>query len=402
MIPFDIDKITFQHVRIKRTTTGSGGMVRVLDEEASSKNNEVFVNLKSDWSLVRRFKKINEQSEFLEPVLGCIAWYDGVMIALEKHAMGDVEDEETIGDHTSQWKSNIENNLDWLRQYVAHDPMIPWFVDGYQVYRFIEAVAEEDLSSDGAFAQVPAICHEFKSMDSKDIFEMPKTKMCLRFRTEGNVLQPARSALSAPIWRNLAAVGQKELKNAAEDDDSGVVHKVRNTKQFDRVDKHLAVNVDFALKAANDLQGPFGIEVSEPLNLDTLIVKLGTVNLPGVARSIRKSYDIGIQFTHALAWLIGLTDKTHTLESYMAVRGVMKYLTGAGVYRKKAMEHSALFHKGCDINSVPHYTREEALEAYEKNVQNLDWDEFLRLQDMKAGRNKGGKIQSAGGLMNAD
>lgn len=394
MIPFDINKLTVDHVWVKRVTTGSGGRVTVVDTEASSRGNEVYKQLPSDWAIVRRFAKTNESSSFLNPVLCSVAHYDGKMIALEMNAMGSkAEDEVELAGEITLWKSQIERNVDLLAKETANEDK--WYVDGFSVYTFTEGM-EEHLSQDGRFASVPVVSYKLISMDTR-AFSLTESRVCLKYTTQGD--DPV-SAMSPPIWKSLTTVGSKEMKKSGED--TGVSHITTVNHQFDRVDSLLAVNVDFALKAARELSEVFGFESIEPLNLDYLMTELGTVNLPTVDKSIRQTMDIGIQFTHTMAWLIGLIHRTDTLDAYMAIRGVMKHLTGIGIYRKKAFDHSSVYQKGMDINAVPLMGIDEAADSYHKRLDGMDFSDWVKLQKMEENRGRTGQADRVAGLMTGD
>lgn len=397
MIPFDISKMTVDHVWLKGVTTGSGGRITVVDKDKSTKAKDVYKQINSDWSIVRRFAKVNEASRFLNPVLCAVAYYDGKMIALEMNPLGSkAEDEMDMGDGVvTKWKSQIEKNVDLLLNDTKEGD---WFVDGFSVYQFANG-QEENLSSDGRFQSVPVESYKLLSMDTR-AFALRESRVCLKYTTKGNVLQKSVSAMSPPIWKSLTTVGSKEMKKSK--DDTGVCHTTVSNHQFDRVDNLLAVNVDFALKAARELSEVFGYESIEPLNLDYLMVELGTVNLPTVDKSVRQTMDIGIQFTHAMSWLIGLIHRTDTLDAYMSVRGVMKYLTGLGIYRKKAFEADSVYKNGADINSIPLMGIDEAVESYEKRLDGMDFSEWVELNRLEESRGRTRRADTATGLMTED
>jgi hypothetical protein len=86
----------------------------------------------------------------------------------------------------------------------------------------------------------------------------------------------------------------------------------------------------------------------------------------------------------------------------MSVRGVMKYLTGIGIYRKKAFDSGSVYKKGMDINAVPLMNIDEAADAYEKRLDGMDFSDWMKLQRLEESRGRGGKVNNVGGLMNAD
>lgn len=395
MIPFDINKLVVDHIWLKRVTTSSGGRVTVVDEDASDQDNEVYKQIPSDWSIVRRFAKVNESSQFFNPVLCAVAYYDNKMIALEKNFLGSVaSDEMDMGDGSiTKWKSQIEKNAELIENVTAHGE---WFIDGFSIYKF-NGSYEEPLSHDGRFASVPVDSYKLISMDNRT-FAIIESKVCLKYTT----VDGSQTAMSPPIWKLLSNVGHSELKKNGED--AGVQFVTEELKyQFDKVDNFLALNVDFALKAARELSSVFGYEVIEPLNLDYLMTELGTVNLPTVDKSIRQTFDIGIQFTHCFAWLMGLIHRTDTLEGYMAVRGVLKYMTGIGIYRKKAFEPESIYKNGQDASAIPLMSIDEAADAYQDRLSKMDFTEWSELTQIEQNRGRSGRVDTGyTGLFDGD
>lgn len=129
---------------------------------------------------------------------------------------------------------------------------------------------------------------------------------------------------------------------------------------FDRVDEYLCVNLAFVIKAARELVDIFGYDSIEPFNLPALMLQMKTVNLPNVSSSVKQTYDSGIPFTHALAWLLGLLRKTETLEAYLTIRSLMKHLTTKGVYRKNAFDTTSVYRTGHSPDTVPLKSIEQA------------------------------------------
>lgn len=398
MIKLDMSQFRVDHRWVKRVTTGSNGRVTVVNEEESSQEKEVYEHLQSDWAIVRRFQKSVEASHFFTPVLCAIAYYENKMVAMEMNPLGAKATEvEVIGGVETRWLSEIEKNFRILLDETAEGD---WFIDGYRVYRFLNE-APQLLSADGRFSSIPVESFKLIALDSK-IFLLKEDRVCLGYATEGDILKKSFSAVSPPIWKSLGNVGLSELKKQAKDTSGPVFKSKANTFQFDKVDEHLAVNVDFALKAAKDLSGVFGYTVIEPLNLPYLMIQLKTVNLPTVDKSIRSTYDVGIKFTHAMAWLIGLIHRVNTLDSYMAVRGVMKYLTGIGIYRKTAFKATSVYKKGYDKESIPVMSMDEALEKYQARLDKMDLTEWLELRKLEESRGSAGGVSQVGGLVTDD
>jgi hypothetical protein len=110
--------------------------------------------------------------------------------------------------------------------------------------------------------------------------------------------------------------------------------------------------LNFALKAGQDIGQTFGYDYVEPLQLSRLMIELCTVNLPTVPKEIKASYPIGIQFTHTIAWLLGLLRRADTLETTIMVRGLLKYLTKRGIFRSNMFTKSKIFQDGRSVADV--------------------------------------------------
>jgi len=159
------------------------------------------------------------------------------------------------------------------------------------------------------------------------------------------------------VWRDRNTVGKKKMENGNKNDDAQVLGMKEN--HFDKIDRMLSVNLNFALRASKVLIENFGYDAIEPLRLDDLMVSLKTVNLPNIDQSIKNTHDIGLKFTHAMAWLIGLGAREQTLESMTALRGMLRYLTARGIVHKTALSKESVFRPKMDMSAVPLMTMEE-------------------------------------------
>lgn len=354
MIPFDITKIEVKHVRLKSCTTALGGSISILDETRSTPDEEVFTKLRAPFSVVRGFIKRHKVRSYLNPVLCAATFYNGHVVALERHQLAGLADED-FEDMMSDddWFSSSEKNVDHVLMPLTSKG--DWFTDGTFVYRIRENVKPDRMTSDGRFLAVPAYAIKFADLhDSTNC--VPDYRTCLRY-----VSSTGQSATTSPIWKSLDTVGNRQLDHAEAHQDDEALMSSGNC-QFDRIDQSLAVNLSFGLKAGRELSELFGFDAIEPLQLDDLMIQLKTVNLPAVAKSVKETFDIGVPFTHAVAWMIGLTQRVHTLESYMVLRSLLKYLTTKGFYRKNAFTPNAVYKEGLGMNDVPLKTVEEAAE----------------------------------------
>jgi hypothetical protein len=192
-----------------------------------------------------------------------------------------------------------------------------------------------------------------------------------------------QNIISPPVWRDLNTVGKKKMDNGNDVDDAPVLGMKEN--HFDKIDRMLSVNLSFALRASKVLIENFGYDSIEPLRLDDLMVSLKTVNLPKIDQSIKNTHDIGLKFTHAMAWLIGLGARAQTLESMTALRGMLRYLTARGIVHKTALSKESVFKKDMDMSSVPLISMAEAREAVQPDIIDIPEDvaEVFAMNDLE-------------------
>jgi hypothetical protein len=257
------------------------------------------------------------------------------------------------------WISDSEHNLDTIIMplSLAND----LYIDGTFLYTInpADVKAAENLSNDGRFKAVKVKAWKLMYLGQKEKLH-DEDRTSLAFTPKGQ-----KTFLTPPIWKTLSTVGSQQLSRMTQDniddlEDSTTYHgTVAAGFKFDEIDQHLSVNLGFALKAGRELSDVFGYDVIEPLGLDDLMIQMRTVNLPNIANEVKSTYDTGFPFTHAVAWLIGLTNRTKTLDAYITLRTLLKHLTTKGVYRKGAFDTDSIF-KDPLVVDVPLMTVEEA------------------------------------------
>lgn len=345
MIRFDVDKLTVERVQMKSITTALGGAISIIDDEGSDiAGKEVLKRVPMPMSVGRLFIK-DHGSKFIVPIKCAVTFYDGHAVAIEPH-VGEK-------DHTGEqgaWRSRSEINVE---EHIPHMTRSgDWYVDGTFIYRFNDN-EHINMSSDGKFRSIPVDAINMTRIHN--VVEVAE-RSCLAFYADSE-----HFAVSPPIWKSLMSVGTRQLDKSSDDSDDVEGTKEVEMGQFDRIDQFLSVNLGFALKAAKELIDVFGYDSIEPLNLADLMIQLRTVNLPNMPRELKRSYDTGMRFTHAVAWLLGLLNRTETLESYKVLRSLLKYLTTKGVYRKTAFAEGAIFRENMSLDNVKLMTIEEAL-----------------------------------------
>jgi hypothetical protein len=377
MIRFDATKLVTKHMQIKMVSGALGGMLTFLDDKRSKQaGKEVFGKIRIPYHLTRHFAKKYRITKYIKPVLTAVTFYEDHVVCLERHPLGNLGREKTeglFGEVT--WQSDSQVNSDKILKSLMMDRN--WYIDGSYVYHVSEENLKEAevLSSDKKFRQVKVEAIKLAALGDKPELEQ---RVCLAFYPKTGEM-----ALTPPIWKTLTNIGQRQLtakgdtRNDDEvENDSSVtyIHQEADKTQFDKVDDHLCVNLGFALKAGRVLSDVFGYDSIEPLGLDDMMIQLRTVNLPNIANEVKQTFDTGLKFTIAIAWLIGMTRRVETLDSYIALRTLLKHLTTKGVYRKGAFKPESIFKSGQDLTSVKRMTLAEA----KAQIKTLSLDDFLK------------------------
>ena len=341
MIPFDPAKIEYDFVKIKNVTTAIGGSVSILDEDASTDDKEVFRRVAVPMPVARDFMVVNRTGKFLRPVEACLMRYDGRVVCIEKHPLGAMGDRysESVDGTIRRWTPSCQRNMEEFVLPITNRPERTWNFDGRFVYAFPSpntsvCIRNADfLSSDSSFRKVTCTAIDLQNCSRSDKIQ-PKDRCCLAFITnapDGSLTY----GVTPPIWKDLESLGGRQLQM------SGLEKK--HSYQFDAIDMYLGVNLNFALKAGQEIGKAFGYKYIQPLQLPKMMIELRTVNLPNVPKDVKQSCEIGLSFTHAVAWLIGLQQKAETLETYMIVRSLLKYLTTKGIFRRNIMEREVVY-----------------------------------------------------------
>lgn len=354
MIPFDVSLLHVEHVHLKYVTKALGGSINVLDKTNKS-DKDSFVKIAVPMHVADAFIKDYGMSRYLKPVLTAVTYYGDQVVALERHPLGNLGKEVVEGLFGERrWESESEKNI--TGRLARQTETGQWYIDGTVVYHFQNG-KNTNLTADGKFQSVTVDAIKLVALaDTENL--SPADRMCIAFQSV-----TGKIVVSPPIWRNMENIGSRKI--GSEDETTDIIAIGEN--QFDVVDKYLAVNLGFALKAAKDLSDEFGYHVIEPLRLDELMIQLKTVNLPKVDKSIKKTYDIGMKFTHAVAWVIGMTDDVNTLESFRAIRSLLRYLTTRGIVQKTALSKDAIYHDEMGAKDVPFKTIDSIREEIEAN-----------------------------------
>ena len=344
MYDFNINNLTIKHVYIKTVTQALGGSITIQDPDT-----EITTRIPVPYHVARRFIKEHKVQHYVVPVLSAIMYYEDIIVAVERHHLGNigVESRENVFGETVVWKSRMEAFVEQMTERFA---VGNWFVDGTSVYQFIQGDQGKPLTKAGDYQTVPVYAYDFadfqlaESAMSTDAKR--KTKQCLKFTTGGI------EVFSPPIWKSVDSVGKYSVMKNADNDASEEMTAMNKDFPYDSINDILLVNINFALNAAKELSQAFGYSAIEPLCLDDLMVKMTTVNLPSLDSSIKKTSEIGMTYTHAVAWLMGFVYRSDNLSQLMNVRALFKYLASTGCYQKRKLTTAAIFKDGKNLDDV--------------------------------------------------
>lgn len=346
MIEFDPTKISIEIVLLKSITTALGGAIRVIDENKSIGKKEIYKRITTPLSVSRSFiMRYQKITKYIKPVYTAVIRYEDRVIALERHPLGTMGELATEGldGGVRMWNPASQSNLDQLVFPLLYGSHRQWYFDGRFVFSFanqdIDEVVEggTPMTSDGKFRKVTSMTIDLQELSNADKLQ-PRERSCLAFVTDSG-----EYAVSPPIWKDANSIGSS--KDSTEDKNL--------PKSFDRMDESMSVNLNFALKAGKEIGAMFGYDYVEPLQLPRLMIELHTVNIPNIPNQIKATYDIGLQFTHAMSWLLGLSKKANNLDTYVMMRSLMKYLTSKGIYHNSTFSAANVFVEEQSITDVP-------------------------------------------------
>lgn len=358
MITFDASKLSIKYVQLKSVTTALGGSIVVLDEVRSkTQKKEVFKKVNVPLAVARQFMKRYAVRQYMKPIRTAMAMYDTRCVALEREPFNASAE---ANPNPVLWTADMESAVrNFLKPLVNGGEK--WYIDGTYVYSMPQYDTFEQfksVSADKHFNEIRVSAVKLADL-STSRFDKVDERVCLMYEANNG-----ERMISPPIWTSLSIIGTTQFnkQGASFEGDSEDIGEDMEVGEdhFDRVDEYLCVNLAFVLKAARELVQIFGFDSIEPFNLPALMLQMKTVNLPNVSNSVKQTYDSGIPFTHATAWLLGMLRKTESLESYLTIRSLMKHLTTKGVYRKNAFDLTSVYRTGHGTNSVPLKSIEQA------------------------------------------
>ncbi len=379
MIKFDPSQITIDIVRLKSITTALGGSLNYVDESQSTDTKEVTKRLSCPLSVARSFiQKHKKVTKYLIPVWTAVVKYNDRIICLERHPLGTFGEleHEGLGGQVKHWEPDSQLNLFRYVYPLVSKPNRQWFFDGRYIYSFNDLNIETNIQSAptltkcGSFRKITAV-----SLDTQELANATKLdvveRSCIAF-----VASNGQFSISPPIWKDVSSVGSKQFE---EHDDSSAIGS--DLFSFDKVNENLSVNLNFALAAGRLIGSNFGYSFVEPLQLPRLMIELHTVNLPNIPKQIKATYDIGIEFTHCMAWLLGLLQKADDLDTYIMMRSLLKYLTQKGLFFNKSFQTQNIFKEDQSVNTIQ-------LQNLDELVKQIDYTKINITNIIKKSKSK--------------
>lgn len=362
MIEFDPSKLTVNHLKVKSVTTALGGSVRILDEGLFERTGEEkFTKLEVPFAVARRFIKQYNCSKFLQPIETAIVQYDGVVVNLELHKSLDWADKDEQEPWISRSELNIQRDLDNL----TSDDRGTWCIDGQMVFRvpldLTEVVREsKKLSQNGKFRAWEIEGYSLQHLHIAGPYYKHTRQILLYQADNGEIV------LTPPVWKSLTSIGAGRLDKIEEAFETDEL-------PIDKIDRFLSVNLSFALYAAKEVSKMYGYKVIAPLQLPELMIRLKTINLPRVPKDVKNTFDIGLPFTHALAWLIGLMKRADSLDDFIKMRAIFKYLTSKGIFHSNMFDTTNVFVDGADLKRNIMKSVDDAKKVDTKSIPGEYW-----------------------------
>lgn len=307
---FDKSKLQIKRVRIKSLNSATG-FINIIDETNLTK--EKTVKLECSNSITRTFRAVYGMTHFQVPHECCIMTYEGTVIALEKAVINERTYEGidgTIKEWTPTMLSTIESVLELMDDS-------DWYIDGSYVYSFGTTVRDAiengtSLHTELNFRVVPCTAIMLNYIGFNDVVST-ESRNCLAY-----MASTGEYSISPPIWKSYSFVGGLGTT------DEGVATSLQTA------DEKRFVNLQFAIIAGINITRIYGYDSIEALQLPKLMIQLKTINLQSLPQEVKETFDMGMSYTTALAWLLGLLMRVPSFYDMMQMKKLLKYLTTTG------------------------------------------------------------------------
>lgn len=321
---FDPSKVTVKQLKLKSINT-TGGFITYYISDNFNKTERMDCSI----TILNQFSKTYKiGTNYTIPVHVCIMTYEGLVVAIEKSPFNSgtyIAPNNTVHDWIPGLTETYNKVLNLL------NPDHTWFFDGSYIYSFMsdELTAINNgtnLTEIGTFKAVKAKAVYINYIGFIDEVYL-EDRQCLGFLSNNEY------SITTPIWKTLSQVGNANMKKTN-------TEVLKLETQFDKIDNLMLVNLQFAIYAGITLTRQFGYRIIEPLQLPRLMMQLKTVNLQSIPTGTRQTFDIGLTFTQAMAWLLGINKaKNNTFQDMLIMKKLFRYLTMNGIYCKSVVNN---------------------------------------------------------------
>lgn len=343
MIKFDISQVSFKFIQLRSITTALGGSLTHVNEQGQIER------LSVPFAIARDFiKRHKGHTQYLNPVLTCVMFYDDLVIELERHplgTLGKIAEEGVFG--MKQWEPKCQTVFnDFVVPTMSEDD---WYFDGRYAYTFDSEDLEEvvkagrPLTEDGKFRAVEVASIDFQEIRNGEN-SAEAMRLCIAFMDNGHF------TISPPVWKD--GFNLTDGKN-----------------RFDDINDHYGVNLNFVLKAGSEVGKTFGYRSTEILDLARLMIELRTVNLPNIDLSVKATYDTQLPFKTMFAWLLGIQNRAESLKTYLITRSLLSYLTKKGIFKKNVLQADKIFEEGFTSGSIPLIDAKMAAQVFNEKLE---------------------------------
>lgn len=357
MFQFDRSKLSVTYNQMKSCTTALGGSMHIIDPEAPE-GSETLIKVDVPFAVMRKFVHETKITKYIKPVEIAVLRYNGQVVSIERDLATGILNQGVGERWTSKMETFVNDHLDNRLDNFT------WYFDGRYIFNIEDDVLnqlrsddwEHCISDDRTFRTMQVNCIDMYECN-KPVF---KTGIVLEERGVIAYVNGDAFCVTPPIWKNVDAIGSSgamEVDPASEREDYLDMTRGVSTSQerfavlIDLLDKNFNLNLNFTLNSAKAISNIFGFDAVEPLQLPEIMLELSTVNIPALPKSIKSTFCIGLKPSHALTWLMGLLNQTETLEDYIAIRAVIKYLTTKGMFHSKSTQKTNVF--ATDDHQIP-------------------------------------------------
>ncbi len=343
MFRFDPSLVSFEFVMLRRVFRGLNSSVTILEPNT---NKEITVPVPFTVAniLVNRFSMTRR---LIRAVPAAIMYYADHVIAIEQFVYDITSDNiRTMQDiERSAWVPAIKSiYYRYVEPLVTNQDHV-WYFDGRYLYRYqdgsnIDTVLSEArmISSDGHFFGVKSITYDLNVIHTMEESQNPDVRECVGFSSHHT------QYITPPLWVELNS-GRKAAA-VMKDSESG-------SFLFDELDEQLGVNLSFALKAAKYLGQTYGIDYIAPFNLPEAIVQLNTANLMNLPTSVKRTYDIGIPYSHMTSWLMGIMHSETQFTNFVELCNLQRQLITHGTFFKEIFDPRKIYASAEHVGTIP-------------------------------------------------